>query len=88
MTIELTLEPAVEAKLSVLAAARGMRTEEFVSQTVAELLAPEHREAAAPDEANLDDFIERLVSISRGHVVQTGETYSREMIYADQPKIP
>jgi hypothetical protein len=88
MTIQLELDPMVEEKLAAQAAVEGLRPAEFLGRVIVKMVTPELLVASQSDGTDISDFMERLVSISRGHVVPTGETYSREMLYADQPQIP
>ncbi len=88
MAILLELDPVVEKKVAAKAAAEGVRLEEFLGRIVVENVAPELHGLSQSDDADISGFMERLVSISRGNVAPAGETYSREMLYADQPQIP
>jgi hypothetical protein len=88
MAIQLELDPVVEGKVAAQAAAEGLPPAEFAYRLIVETVAPELLVAPKAEGTDVSEFMERLVSISRGHVVPTGETYSREMLYADQPQIP
>ena len=86
MTIHLTLDPVVEQKLAAAAAAQGLRPEEYVSQVVVEAVTRKSPQDSKQKDAILS-MLDRL-ALHPGVDIPAGETYSREMIYVDQPKVP
>jgi hypothetical protein len=88
MAILLELEPAVEETLSRLAAKEGMAAGEYVSRVVAAEVARRALTATEPEREGLGGeelgrVLDRLASHGAGNVPR-GETYPREMIYADE----
>jgi hypothetical protein len=80
MTIELT--PEVEASVARAAEAQGLRPEEYASRVVEQAVKLDDKDEIARRLAVFDAAMERLGKIGRGRVPK-GETFSREMIYAD-----
>jgi len=82
MTIELA--PELEAQVERVAAARGIAPGEYVGELVAVSLA--WRKAPKQDRENIREFLDRWASIARPVDALTTETFSREMLYADDDK--
>jgi len=88
MTIQLAIAPEQEVRLAEVAAAKGMRPAEYVGELVADALAWERPVGSGVPKEDIHDFLDRLASIAKPVNVLTTETFSREMLYADDDKFP
>jgi hypothetical protein len=86
MAIQLELDPVVEEKVAAKAAARGLRPEEYASRVVTEDVEGSSQPQPGQQDAILK-MLDRWASYPSIRI-SPGETFSREMIYADQPKVP
>lgn len=79
MTIELA--PELEAEVTRAAAARGVDPGKYVNEIVAGSL--EWRKQPDLEREDIRVFLDRLADIAKPSYTLTTETFSREMIYAD-----
>ncbi len=83
MAIQFAIAPEQEARVVELAAAKGIAPGEYVGEVIADILTWEQPMIAGKSKEDIRDFFDRLEGMSRHIDTLKTETFSREMIYAD-----
>ena len=85
MTIELTIDPALEVQISSEARVRGISVVEYAREALIEKAQSRVRWAARERKMTTDEFIEAMAY--RGCIPETmhNQKITREFIYGDHP---